>query len=110
MPPQLLCVTPRAVSTWHFTAQFFSAVSPLSVTTSIDAPSGAMTQAARAATATHPSTAASATVMTDFMAAPSPRHYSLHEAGRAHNGAEGEPPIAETNAPRSFRDAALIGA
>jgi hypothetical protein len=40
LPPQLTCATPRAVSTWHFTAQFFSLVSPLSVTTSMAAPSG----------------------------------------------------------------------
>jgi hypothetical protein len=48
LPPQLICCTPILVSTWHFTAQFFSSLAPLSVTTLMDLPSGEMTQPASA--------------------------------------------------------------
>src|SRR5581483_7508481 len=60
LPPQEICATPFCVSTWHFTAQFFSAVSPLSVTMSILAPSGEMTQVARDGVARHAISSAAA--------------------------------------------------
>ena len=53
LPPQLTCTTPIVVSTLQLTEQVFSSLEPLSVTTLMDFPSGAMMQPACADGASH---------------------------------------------------------
>src|SRR5664279_4920437 len=58
VPPQPTLTTPILVSTLQSTEQDFSSLEPLSVTTLIDLPSGAMTQVAKAGNDGHRTAAA----------------------------------------------------